>query len=60
MAEVVLISNSLDMNRTKAIIPFVATLSVFVITLVLMMVTYLLPLRNMSKTPVAQDIRIKE
>lgn len=54
------ISNSLDMNRTKAIIPFVATLSVFVITLVLMMVIYLLPLRNMSKTPVAQDIRIKE
>jgi predicted lysophospholipase L1 biosynthesis ABC-type transport system permease subunit len=43
-----------------ASLPFAVMIAVFATLLVLLMGAYLLPIRSMAKTPIAQDVRMKE
>ena len=50
----------IDEDAKPAALPFSAMAAVFVLMYAVMLCTYLLPLKNMSRTSIAQDIRMKE
>lgn len=50
----------IDENAKPAGLPFTAVIAVFGLMAAVMMCAYLLPLRNMSHSQIAQDIRMKE
>lgn len=50
----------IDENAKPAALPFSAMAAVFVLMYAVMLCAYLLPLKNMSRTSIAQDIRMKE
>lgn len=50
----------IDEDAKPAALPFSAMAAVFVLMYAVMLCAYLLPLKNMSRTPIAQDIRMKE
>ena len=50
----------IDENAKMASLPFTAVIAVFLLMTAVMMCAYLLPLRNMSRSQIAQDIRMKE
>ena len=50
----------IDEDAKPAALPFSAMAAVFVLMYAVMLCAYLLPLKNMSRTSIAQDIRMKE
>lgn len=50
----------IDERAEMAPLPFSAVIAVFLLMTVIMLCSYLLPLRNMSRSQIAQDIRMKE
>ena len=50
----------IDEEAKMATLPFTAVIAVFLLMTAVMMCAYLLPLHNMSRSQIAQDIRMKE